>query len=297
MIYDIKTVKLPNGETMAYREAGTKRKEPVLLLIHGNQSSSVIFETTMRRMESDAHIYAVDLPGFGESSYEKQHETLKEWADDVAQFMNKKKIASATVLGWSAGGGVAMELAACYPDKVEQMVLVSSVGVKGLKMPPKKLGGFPSLRSSTVQIGREAVAKDSHIAAVCKAIEEQNAPYFRFLWDESVFNVEDPPDPEFDAYVQEILKERCFLDMSVALSEFNITHEFFLTEGTGRISDIKCPIAWVHGKLDIVVPMDIAVESVKYFESPIELIPIYDAGHASFIDQPEIFEEILCGII
>jgi len=296
MLYEMKKKTLTNGESIAYREAGTKLKEPVLILIHGNQSSSLIFETLMKQLESVAHTIAPDLPGFGESSYNTPHETLKDWADDIALFMNKLKITSASVLGWSAGGGIAMELAAGYPEKVQQLVLSSSVGVNGFKM-PKSGKGLSVGKNSGFLVRKEDIEQDPYIISVANAIAEKNARYFRFLWDEIVFNFEDPEDPEFDAYVQEILKERCFLDMMVALCQFNITNEKSPVEGSGRIADIECPVTWIHGKQDLVVPITAATDSIKYFKSPMELIPIYDAGHAAFIDQTEVFTEILCGII
>lgn len=296
MLNEIKTTTLSNGETMAYRESGAKLKEPVLIMIHGNQSSSLIFDSLMTHLEKTAHIFAVDLPGFGDSSYNTPHETLRDWADDVALFMKKKKIPSATVLGWSAGGGIAMELAACYPEKVQQLVFSSSVGVKGLKMPGRGRG-FTLVKRNPYLVNKEEIAKDPYIVAADKAIAEKNTRYFRFLWDEIIFNIEDPPDPVFDAYVQDILKERCFLDMTVALCQFNITHTSGPAEASGRISDIKCPVTWIHGKQDIVVPFEEASSSLACFETQTELIPIYEAGHAAFIDQPEVFVDILCGLI
>ena len=287
---------LAHGESIAYREAGKKRKEPIIIFIHGNQSSSLIFDSLIREYENYAHIYALDLPGFGESSYNTPHETLKDWADDVALFMDKMKISSANVLGWSAGGGIAMELAACYPEKVQQLVLSSSVGVKGFKMMGKP-GKFSHLIRGNYLVRKEDIAKEPYIVSTINAINEKNAGYFRFLWDEIIFNIEDPPDPEFDAYIQECLKERCFLDLSAALCQFNITNERGQTEGSGRISAIKCPVTWIHGKQDLVMPFPEAAENLKYFESPTELVPIYNAGHAAFIDEPEVFADILCGIM
>ena len=44
MMYEVKRQQLPNGEEMAYREENTAVDAPVLLLIHGNQSSSLYYE-------------------------------------------------------------------------------------------------------------------------------------------------------------------------------------------------------------------------------------------------------------
>ena len=125
MIYAVQKQPLKNGEIMAYREENTSSNAPVLLLIHGNQSSSLYYEHLMQDLKNEAHIYAIDMMGFGESSYNRQHTIMKDWADDVALFMEEKNISSAIVLGWSAGGGTALELAACYPEKVSHLILMA----------------------------------------------------------------------------------------------------------------------------------------------------------------------------
>ena len=295
MLYEIRKQALPNGETIAYREAGEEIKQPTLILIHGNQSSSLFFEFLMRRFESKANIYAVDLAGFGYSTYNNPHETLKDWADDVALFMDEMHISSAVVLGWSAGGGIAMELAAGYPEKVQHLIPMASVGVKGLKMPKKDLELNPVAGSYLVR--REEITLDPYIIAVNAAFLAKNDKFFHTVWEQRIFDLNTPEDSVFDAYMQEILKERCFLDMSVALCQFNITQEADLVEGSGRISDIKCPVTWIHGRQDQSVPFETGAASVTYFKCPAELKPVDDAGHAVFMDQPKVFAEILGEII
>ena len=108
MMYEVKRQQLPNGEVMAYREENTAVDAPVLLLIHGNQSSSLYYEHLMQQFRKEAHIYAIDMMGFGDSSYKNPHTCMKDWADDVAQLMDAQKLRKAVALGWSAGGGTAL---------------------------------------------------------------------------------------------------------------------------------------------------------------------------------------------
>ena len=57
--YEVKTLLLSNGETIAYRECGHGDK--TIILVHGNMSSSVHFQTTMEALENDYKVYAVDM--------------------------------------------------------------------------------------------------------------------------------------------------------------------------------------------------------------------------------------------
>lgn len=298
MIYEVKKQHLDNGETMAYREAGfeLKGKAPTVILIHGNQSSSLFFEYLMRNFEDKAYILAIDMAGFGESSYEEKHLTMKAWAEDVKLFMDELELERAIVLGWSAGGGTALELAAAYPDRVLHLVLLASVGVNGFLL-PKRNEDFTPIEGEFLYKKEDVVKDPAIMIPITGAIERKDTDFLHTVWANSIFNLYPPAEADFDAYMNEIIKERCFVDISVALCQFNITHEKKVVDGNGRISSITCPVTWVHGKKDLVVPFSTGEESIGYFESDARLEAIEDAGHASFMDQPEIFNSILEDII
>ena len=64
-----KYVNLPNGERYAYIEKGEGDK--VVLLIHGNNASSIHYEPLYREFPEGYRVVAPDLRGFGDSSYNK----------------------------------------------------------------------------------------------------------------------------------------------------------------------------------------------------------------------------------
>lgn len=236
------------------------------------------------------------MMGFGDSSYKNPHTCMKDWADDVAQFMDAQKIRKAVALGWSAGGGTALELAACYPEKVQHLVLLASVGVQGFRLPRRNADLTPVPGEYLVKL--EDVVKDPvTMIPITGAIERKDTAFLHMVWAKTIFNRYPPAESDFDAYMNAILKERCFVDISVALCQFNITKERALVEGTGRISQIQCPVTWIHGREDMIVPYVVGEESIRFFESSAQLIPIEDAGHASFMDQPEVFRTILINIL
>ena len=74
--YPVNTLTLKNGETIAYREAG--KGEKTLLLIHGNMSSSVHWQPLMEALETEYRLVAPDMRGFGDSSYHKPFDSLRE---------------------------------------------------------------------------------------------------------------------------------------------------------------------------------------------------------------------------
>jgi len=101
----LKSVDLPNGETIAYREMGEGSK--VLLLIHGNYCSSVHMDIIMDNMPEGYKIYAPDLRGYGDSTYNTPISSLKELAGDVKLLADKLGLKEFDVFrlvpGWRSG--------------------------------------------------------------------------------------------------------------------------------------------------------------------------------------------------
>src|SRR5690554_611721 len=125
MKIDKKKMKIANGETLAYIEAGDPKND-TLLLVHGNFSSGAHYYRAINNLSPEFHIIAPDMRGFGDSTYNNRISTLKELGDDLILLLDELKIEKAFVLGWSLGGGVVMEMAAHHPKRVEKLVLVAS---------------------------------------------------------------------------------------------------------------------------------------------------------------------------
>ena len=74
-------VRLINGEELAYIKHGTGKKN--LIALHGRYYTSLYFETLMKELENEFTIYAVDLRGFGDSSYYREVKNTGNFAKDL----------------------------------------------------------------------------------------------------------------------------------------------------------------------------------------------------------------------
>lgn len=108
------------GETLAYSQTNTNG--PVLMLDHGNMSSKGFFTPTMERLASSMHVIAVDMRGFGDSTYHHRFDSLKELGDDLLELVKHLDLHEVTLLGWSTGGGV--DLIECPVHLKDQSVPV-----------------------------------------------------------------------------------------------------------------------------------------------------------------------------
>lgn len=115
-----------------------------LILLHGNGESCDYFEHQIPYFSSDYHVIAVDTRGHGKSPRGDRPFTIKQFADDLYDFLDEKGIAQAILLGFSDGGNIAMELALRHPERVEKLILNGAnlfpSGVKPLYQWPIEIG-------------------------------------------------------------------------------------------------------------------------------------------------------------
>ncbi len=113
-----------NGLKMYYEVHGSG--EPVVLL-HGafmtipNNWTGWIGELSKTRK-----VIAVEMQGHGRTADIERDFSSENLADDVAALLDYLKIPSADLIGYSMGGGVAMQCAIRHPEKVRKVVSISA---------------------------------------------------------------------------------------------------------------------------------------------------------------------------
>lgn len=276
------TVDLPNGEQIAYR--ARDGEEPVVLL-HGNMSSSQHWDVVFERMDDHFALYAIDLRGFGESSYENSADSLADFAADVPLFADAVGLEEFNLWGWSAGAGVAMQVAADVPERIDRLVLMATPSTQGLPVYQKNDNFQPT---ETVLTTREELAQDPvSVAPVLAALEEGDAETMKEIWNQVIF-VHGPSESErFDQYIEETLKQRCLLDIDYALVHFNISTEHDgIGPGTGEVENIDAPTLVLRGEDDLVVTREMSDRVTREIDDA-RFVELESCGHAPTVDDPE----------
>jgi pimeloyl-ACP methyl ester carboxylesterase len=112
------------GLETAYYEGGIG-EQPVLF-VHGWAASGRMWLRSMWSMRHSARMWALDLPGFGDSDTPGQSwDQVDYYTDHVAAFCEALGIRPKAVVGHSMGGRVALDFARRYPDSVERLITVS----------------------------------------------------------------------------------------------------------------------------------------------------------------------------
>jgi pimeloyl-ACP methyl ester carboxylesterase len=117
------------GRVFVHRAGAPRPGATPLVLVHGFMLSHHSFQPVVRALAAEREVIAVDLPGFGESDRPPPSSygyDAAAFADTVTEVLERLDVGRVALLGHSMGGGVALRLAARWPERVERLVLVAA---------------------------------------------------------------------------------------------------------------------------------------------------------------------------
>src|SRR5215469_5028139 len=129
-----KFLTLPGGTVAHYRDyvpATGDKQAPILVLLHGSNSSLHTWEPWAQRLRATMRVVTVDLPGHGltGATIERDY-TIEGMAAFVDSFTRTLGIDRPFALaGNSMGGYVAWRFTLQHPERVSKLVLVDAMGV------------------------------------------------------------------------------------------------------------------------------------------------------------------------
>ena len=110
-----------------------------LVMLHGGVNPSDMFGAPLAEMAKNHQVIAIHMRGHGFSTDTDEPWTVEQMADDVAALLGELDIARADIMGWSLGGGVALQTAIRHPEVVDRLVVVSKT--------MRHDGNFPEVRA------------------------------------------------------------------------------------------------------------------------------------------------------
>lgn len=123
-----------NGTRLYYEVAGTGHP---LILLHAGIADRRLWDDQFAVFARHYRTIRYDLRGFGQSPMPSGPYSMR---DDLRGLMDHLDVARAHIVGVSIGGGIAVDFALDYPDRVTALVLVAS-GLSGTT-PSKELQGY-----------------------------------------------------------------------------------------------------------------------------------------------------------
>ena len=121
---------------LAYRDESPRRASRLqpIVLVHGSPGRKEDFDRLVAILARDMRVIVPDLPGFGASTRQIPDYSFRAHAGYVRALLDALGVPRAHVLGYSMGGGVALNLIDIAPDRVASLTLLSAVGVQEMEL-------------------------------------------------------------------------------------------------------------------------------------------------------------------
>lgn len=114
--------------TWSYYEGG---QGPTIVLLHGFAANKVVWLEMAKNLTDHFHVIIPDLPGWGDSSRNEGADYgIPAQAARLDAFATAVGINHFLLVGQSMGGAIAGVYAADHPDRVAELALMSSLGLK-----------------------------------------------------------------------------------------------------------------------------------------------------------------------
>ena len=116
------------GQTKSYpfEAVKTGKGKQTIIFIPGFASSADVWNETKANFEKDFTCYTLTMAGFA-GAKPQPNPSFKNWGDEIANYIKNNKIEKPIVIGHSMGGGLALALAADYPELIGKIIVVDAL--------------------------------------------------------------------------------------------------------------------------------------------------------------------------
>ena len=287
----LKKINLSNGETIAYREKSGG--EEILILVHGNMTSSKHWDVLIEKLDKRFTVYAPDLRGFGQSSYHQRIQHIKDFSDDLKLWIEALGLKNFSLMGWSTGGAVAMQFCADYPGLCQRLILLASASTRGYAFFDTNLDGTPNYSNRLLTL--EEVGNDKgKTLAMQWLYDTKNRDGLKAVWNALIYTHNQPTQEQYEAYIDDMLTQRNLADVYYALNTFNISAvDNEVSIGHNEVAKIQIPTLILYGERDYVVGESMTNEIIEDFEGRAQVVKLSNCGHSALIDDlPQLVEAV-----
>jgi pimeloyl-ACP methyl ester carboxylesterase len=265
------------------------RGSPVVF-IHGLGSSGYMeWRYNLERTAARHRVFAPDLPGYGRTEKPRARYTIPYFARFIERYMADRGLRSATLVGASLGGRIALEVALEQPRLARKLVLVNTLGL-----------GRPKVRMTQMAYGLVTIPRlgEAVMRFTRDALHWAPPNMIRRVAARSAGGSSDLEDALDDAYLDDLRE-------MYATDEF---HSAYLStvrslirpgaifgghhDVTRRLNELKIPVQLIWGANDPLFPLAHAARAHSLIERS-RLAVIEGAGHTPESERPEEFNRVL----
>lgn len=229
-----------------------------LVLIHGWAMHTGIWRSFAKQLAKHYQVICVDLPGHGQSKKLSEF-TLENISKQLAKILPDS---TCTLVGWSLGGAVALDLAHRFPDKIKSLVII------GANPCFVKAPNWAGMKLETLQKFAADLRTDCHATLLrFLSLQVHGLVEGKVLLKElkTALHSCEPPEKEVLEGGLAILEQQ---DLRPLLAR------------------LHCPAQVILGSHDTLVPAAVG-EQMLGLNSRLQLTIIDKAAHVPFLSHPE----------
>lgn len=249
-----------------------------VILIHGIGDAVETWDSNINVLAEHHRVYALDVVGFGRSDKPLIQPSLPFAAQFVSDFMETQHIERASLVGNSMGGGISLQFAIQFPDKLDKLVLESPAALG------KAVATF--FRLFSIPIVGELLSRPSHRGTA-------------WLLKQVAYNPALITDDMVELYYQLFSlsgAQRSFLSTLRAGVNFFGQRPQFVSSIVDNLGKITYPTLIIWGQQDRIIPVvhaQIAENGI-----PNAALHILDpCGHMPHFERPEDFNGLVLGFL
>lgn len=264
-------------------------KDNVVLCLHGWLDNAASFLPLMSYVEAELvnkRVIAIDWPGHGHSTHRSldAHYHFIDWVYDLLQLFELNQWEKVDIVAHSMGGMVASAFAAAFPEKVNSLTLIDSIGFISSKaeQTTKQLrdGMQSRFKGSSLYNKQGGVKTKRYHASIDSAIKARvSASDLQF--EHAKLIVERGLIKEAEGY-------RWRSDTRLRnTSPYRLT----LKQAQQFICDIKCPVQLIYGSDG----MEMVSSGIKMFGDLFQNLSNVElkGGHHVHMEQPQMVAELI----
>jgi pimeloyl-ACP methyl ester carboxylesterase len=253
MKFDVITVELPNQVKLQYVEQGELLGFP-LILLHGYADSWQSFKRVLPYLPKSIRAFALTQRGHGEASRPAIGYHPRDFATDLAAFMDALHLETAAIAGGSSGGIIARRFAIEHPNRTLGLILAGS------PLTLKDKPGVLALWDSTISKLKDPIAP-GFVREFVRSNLAQQVP---------------------QAFLETVIKE----NLKVPARVWKATLKGLLEDDSSEeLSKVKTPTLIIWGDKDAIIPRTEQETLLKRIAGS-RLVVYHGAGHVLYWEEP-----------
>jgi pimeloyl-ACP methyl ester carboxylesterase len=260
-----------DGRPVNYVDIGSGAREPIVF-VHGLGGQWQNWLENLPRAAQERRVIALDLPAFGLSPMPRDQITIPGYGRTVEALCDRLGLGRVDIVGNSMGGFIGAEVAIQFPQRVDQLLLVSAAGITSADLAHAPIMSLGRVASA---IATHTVAQDRQLAA---------RPKSRHMALQ--FVARHPSRLKADLAYEGFFKGTGKPGFTDALRA-SLDYDF-----RDRLPEIGVPTLIVWGEKDSIIPVKDAQEFERLIPDSRKVV-MKDTGHISMAERPETFNDLM----